>query len=238
MGTYKKENTTSYTLGITLSIELLKTKPEVVKTVYFHTSFEQGNAYDIITSICKKNHIEVVTSNKIFNALSQKENCYVICEFYKFSLPIDLNENHVVLVNPSDPGNLGTIMRSMLGFGINNLAIIEPGVDHFNPKTVRSSMGAIFHMNVEYFKSFAEYQEHVSNRDYFPFMLKAKDTLPNIHKYKTKEVYSLIFGNEATGLPDEFLNIGTPIIIEHSKMIDSLNLTIAASIALYEVTKK
>ncbi len=54
---------------------------------------------------------------------------------------------------------------------------------------------------------------------------------------KFKTPFSLIFGNEATGLPKEFLNIGESVIISHSKNIDSLNLTIAASIAIYESTK-
>ena len=52
-----------------------------------------------------------------------------------------------------------------------------------------------------------------------------------------KEPYSLIFGPEASGLSDDFLEIGTPLIIKHNKMIDSLNLDNAVSIALYEFTK-
>jgi len=49
--------------------------------------------------------------------------------------------------------------------------------------------------------------------------------------------FSLVFGNEATGLPSEFSGIGHPIRIEHTDNIDSLNLPIAASIALYAATK-
>ena len=49
--------------------------------------------------------------------------------------------------------------------------------------------------------------------------------------------FSLVFGNEATGLDDSFLSVGTSVIIAHSDRIDSLNLPIAASIAMYEATK-
>ena len=49
--------------------------------------------------------------------------------------------------------------------------------------------------------------------------------------------FSLIMGNEATGLDPSFQNVGKPIRIEHSSNIDSLNITIAASIGLYEATK-
>ena len=53
----------------------------------------------------------------------------------------------------------------------------------------------------------------------------------------TRGRYSLVFGNEATGLPEEFANTGTPVVIPHLKGIDSLNLPVAAGIAMYEATK-
>ena len=63
--------------------------------------------------------------------------------------------------------------------------------------------------------------------------------LPNqpLHDVKPQGKFSLIFGNEATGLPHEFSKIGKSVIIPHSDRIDSLNLPIAASIAMYEATK-
>lgn len=237
MALYKRENNTSYTLGITLTIELLKTRPNLVKQVYFHTNFDKKEAYDLIVELCNKYKINIVTSNKIFNVLSQKDNCYVIAEFYKFDSKINKDANHLVLVNPSDSGNLGTIMRSSLGFNIKDIVIINPAVDCFNPKSIRSSMGAIFHLNIQYYSSFEEYYNENLTRDYFPFMLKAKYELSNITMLLTDKNYSLIFGNEATGLDDSFLKVGNPIIIKHSSKIDSLNLPIAVSIALYEVSK-
>ena len=128
-----------------------------------------------------------------------------------------------------------TIMRSAAGFGITDLVIITPAVDHFDPKTVRASMGALFHLNISVFSSFEEYKKQYGNREMYPFMLKAKKKLSEL---KVSKPYSLIFGNEATGLPDSFLNEGTSVIISHSNRIDSLNLPIAASIALYEATKE
>ncbi|MBQ1826888.1 MAG: hypothetical protein II126_02850, partial [Erysipelotrichaceae bacterium] len=51
------------------------------------------------------------------------------------------------------------------------------------------------------------------------------------------QVYSLVFGNEATGLADKFQQYGTSVIIRHLNTIDSLNLCNAVSIALYEFTR-
>ena len=234
---YKKNQETSYTLGITLSIELLKERPELVKMVYFHPSFNDGSAKDLITDLASKSAIPILTQTKIFNTLSQKENCYVIVEFEKKVAEIDKNCNHLVLVNPSDAGNMGTIMRSAVGFGFCDLVIITPAVDHFNPKVVRSSMGALFHLRISTYASFEDYLSDNLPHDYFPFMLKAKHRLGSNLVPQSELPYALIFGNEATGLPDSFLNVGTPLIISHSKAIDSLNLPTAVGIALYEFSK-
>lgn len=235
MKRYRREDEVSYALGITLTFELLKFSPEYATKVYIHSQMQRGESFDKLSSLCKELKIPMEFSDKPFNILSQKENCFCIGEFKKFDRPVSKGANHVVLHNPSNAGNMGTIMRSAAGFGITDLVIITPAVDHFDPKTVRASMGALFHLNISVFSSFEEYKKQYGNREMYPFMLKAKKKLSEL---KVKKPYSLIFGNEATGLPDSFLNEGTSIIISHSNRIDSLNLPIAASIALYEATKE
>ena len=233
MKKYKKSDLESYTLGTTLTLELLNKKIEYVKRVYIHSKQEKNETYEKIVNICKNNNIEILMSDKTINSLSDKDNCYVIGVFEKFESEIIDNENHIVLVNPSNMGNLGTIIRSSVGFGINNLVIIKPAVDIFDPKVIRSSMGAIFNLNYKYYDSFSDYSKNYK-REYYPFMLKAKTNLNNVEK---KYPCSLIFGAEATGLDDSYLKIGTPVIIKHKNIIDSLNLDNAVSIALYEFTK-
>ena len=234
MKKYKKSDLESYTLGTTLTLELLNKKLEYVTRVYIHSKQEKNETYLKIVDICKNNNIEIIYSDKIINNLSDKENCYIIGVFKKFDTKIDYTKNHIVLVNPSNMGNLGTIIRSSVGFNINNLVIISPGVDIFNPKVIRSTMEAIFNLNFSYFDTFSDYLNKCNDREFYPFMLKAKTNLKDI---KINKNYSLIFGNEATGLSDLYLNIGTPIIIKHGNNIDSLNLDNAVSIALYEFTK-
>ncbi len=231
---YKKGNPESYTLGTTLTIELLKQKPHICKQVYLHQDC-QGVGADTIIELCKQNNVPYEYNNKVFNVLSQKENCFAIGIFSIFEEELDPDTNHVVLVNPSNSGNLGTIMRSMCGFGIKDLAIISPAVDIYDPKAVRGSMGALFDIRFKYFDSFDDYLDSVNKRTLYPFMLQAKESLGNVQfEYPS----SLVFGNEASGLPREFLQIGKPLIINHSHDIDSLNLPIAVSISLYEYTKK
>lgn len=231
---YKKENDFSYSLGVTVTIELLKQRPQTVEFVYFHSQFNSEETKKLIKELCEKNNIQIVCNDKIFNVLSNKENCYVIGEFKKYKADIDFNQSQVVLVNPSNTGNLGTIIRSMLGFDIKNLAIIEPAVDIFDPKTIRASMGAVFNVNFTYFKTIQEYEKHASNLAKYSFMLDGKNVLQKLKK--TNSNYALIFGNEASGLPDYYKKF-SPVFINHSKAIDSLNLQTAVSIALYEFTK-
>lgn len=231
---YKKNDDTSYTLGATLSIELLKTHPECVRRVYFHSKLNSLDIISTIDSYCDKHKIPVEQNDRVFRVLSQKDNCFVITIFEKYYTTLSENNRHVVLFEPSNTGNLGTIMRSMLGFQVKDLVIIRPGSDCFDPKAIRASMGAMFHLNIMYFDAFEDYRALYPNYSLFPFMLDS-------HAQSLKDIRfplnsSFIFGNEARGLPDHFAKIGTPIRIFHGPDIDSLNLPIAVSIALYEGT--
>ena len=138
------------------------------------------------------------------------------------------------MVNPGDMGNLGTIIRTMIGFGIEDLAIIRPGVDIFDPKAIRASMGAMFQIRFKYYDSFDDYlKEHQHN--IYCLMLKGATS---IHHTPIQKPYSVVFGNESSGLPDEFLNYGKSVLIPHTSRIDSLNLSMALGITLYEFTKE
>ena len=128
-------------------------------------------------------------------------------------------------------------MRSAVGFGYQNLAIILPGVDSYDPKTIRASMGAVFHLNIQTFESFQAYQNPFTTRTYYAFMLdSAAKRLTDVNPISKN--YSLIFGNEASGLPSEFATFTTPIFIPQNQKIDSLNLSVAASIAMFELSTR
>lgn len=236
---YKRESSYSYTLGATLTYELLKTHPELIQRVFLRPNIKHGNDLEQIIAALKQRHIEIIESTKAFNILNAKSNCLLIAEFQKPATQLDYSANnpHIVLVNPSDAGNLGTIMRSAVGFGYQNLAIILPSVDPYDPKTIRASMGAVFHLNIQTFESFQAYQNPFTTRTYYAFMLdSAAKRLTDVNPIPKN--YSLIFGNEASGLPSEFATFATPIFIPQNQKIDSLNLSVAASIAMFELSTR
>ncbi len=232
---YKQKSDYSYTLGAFPTFELINTRPENVREVLVSNGFTEREKLE---GLCRKNNISIRTDDKTINRLSDKENVYVIGVFNKYSDRIKTGSNHLMLVNPSNMGNAGTIIRSALAFGIKDLAIISPGIDVFNPKVVRGSMGAIFHINIEYFDSFDAYSgKHCAgsgnDRKCFSFMLDKNAGMLTPDNVPDAAVYTLIFGNEASGLPKEYADFTYPLMLPQSDEVDSLNLTIAAGIGMY-----
>ena len=232
---YRHELEVSYALGATLTYELINCAPESVTRVFVSPSADEGGSEGIrkLLGRCRELGIPLEEGDKAFHILSPKGNCFVIGEFRKTDKRISRGI-HLVLVNPSDAGNLGTIIRTAAGFGIGNVAVIRPGVDHYDPKVVRASMGAVFHVAVEYFRSIEDYRERFSENILYAFMLSAATPITETEK---QEPCSLVFGNEAAGLPDEYKDFCNAVVIKHSQNIDSLSLPMAAGIAMYEFTK-
>ena len=232
---YEKDSQLSYSLGAFPTFELLLNKPNDVVCVYYHEKTTFSQDITKIKNYCENNNIPFKQNSKIINSIAKKDNVFIMAEFKKFSDNLD-NGNQIVLVNPSDMGNAGTIMRTSLGFGYKNLVLITPCIDVFNPKVIRSSMGAIFSLNIKHYPSFEEYAKHNDIKKYL-FMLDGKNILQDID-IKENENHALIFGNEATGLDDSLKKYGDTVLIKHSNKIDSLNLSISIGIAIYDFSKK
>ena len=153
--------------------------------------------------------------------------------FGKFEDEPDPGKPHIVLHNPGDSGNIGTILRTALGLGIEDVALVRPCADVFDPKVVRASMGAMFRLRIRVYDDFEEYREKYTGRTLYPFMLDASVPLQEAVKEKA-EKWTLVFGNEGRGLPKEFAAYGQAVRIESNEKVDSLNLGIAAAIGIYE----
>jgi rRNA methylases len=234
---YNKKMEHSYTLGAFPTIELLLCRPKDVIKVLIHSQLYRDKQFEKIVDLCEKNNIKLEEANKVIERIRDKENCLVIGVFQKYTNILNKEKDHVVLVNPSDMGNIGTIIRTCVGFGIKDLAIISPGVDIYNPKVVRASMGSLFHLYFIYFNSFEEYKNNAGERHMYPFMLEGATELTKLSREKTAN-YSLVFGNEASGLDAAYQREGTSVFIPHSSEIDSLNLSMAVGIGLFEFTRK
>ena len=239
---YKRDSEVSYALGATLVAELLKTQPRAIKRVFLRPTEKQGSQLKQIINKLKTRGIEIIESTKAFNILGAKDNCLLVAEFRKKCLyepQSDVlrmpGQKNIILVNPSDSGNLGTIVRSAAAFGFKEISIITPAVDPYDPKVIRASMGAIFHLLVSVQNEPVIYPEECNN--FFAFILdKNAKSLDDIDPISCKHKdLTLIFGNEAAGLPKNFCTKygATPVFIKQSANVDSLNLGVAASIAMH-----
>lgn len=226
---YKHDSDTSYALGMALTIDLVQSKRDDVQAVFVSSKITDSSELRQLTTMCQKSGIPIEHNDKAFNILSPKGNIFVIGAFRKFSSSLATG-NHVVLVNPQDAGNLGTIIRTAVGLNIPNIAIIRPAVDIFDPKVIRSSMGAVFRTNFQYFNDFNDYKKAFSNQNLYSFMLKASTP---INEVSFDDPYSLIFGNEASGLSDSFAEWSKTVIIPQTTLVDSFSLPIAVSIAMF-----
>lgn len=233
---YKSGLDYSYAPGIFPSMECLTYRPEKVRRLLVHSSAAGREGAEKLCALAEARRIRIEEADKALARISGKENCYAAAVFEKFEDELKEDASHIVLHNPGDFGNVGTILRTALGLGIEDVALVRPCADVFDPKTVRASMGAMFRLRIRVYDSFEEYREQFPERKLYPFMLDASVPLQEAVKDKPK-AWTLVFGNEGHGLPAAFARMGQAVRIESNDKVDSLNLGIAAAIGLYEFMK-
>ena len=234
---YKAELDYSYAPGAFPAMECLLHRPECVRRVLVHSRAEGTEAAEKLTRLAETLHVRVEVADKALARLSGKENCFAAAVFGKFSDALTPGAPHVVLHHPSDSGNVGTILRTALGFGVEDVAMIRPCVDVFDPRTVRASMGSLFSLRVRVYESFNDYLAEHPGRALYPFMLDGSRSLPEVLEGDIPADWTLIFGNEGSGLPPAFAGMGQPVRIPSNDRIDSLNLSVAAAIGIYGFTR-
>ena len=141
-------------------------------------------------------------------------------------------ERCIYLHEVQDPGNLGTILRTLAWFGNFRLLLSPNSVDPFNSKVVRSSMGAIFHVPMELDVELADLG---SRFDKFAY-LDMDGAAVNSPEFCDFPCY--LFGNEARGVPREALMDfnATAFTIPGSGAIESLNLASAVNMSVYQLS--
>ena len=139
---------------------------------------------------------------------------------------------------PASHTDVPTAMRTLANDRLHqDIAVIRPCVDVFDPKTVRASMGSIFQLRLHVYDDFSQYQAQFPEHTLYPFMLDGSKSLPDVLG-DIPDRWTLIFGNEGSGLPPEFSRLGQPVRIPSSNKVDSLNLSIAAAIGIYAFARR
>tara|TARA_B100000287_G_scaffold57903_1_gene50939 strand:- start:713 stop:1462 length:750 start_codon:yes stop_codon:yes gene_type:complete len=191
-----------------------------------------------IINLCKKKNIPyTIISDKVMKSISDTKNPSGVLGISELKPPTEMNLNSkrwLYLYKISDPGNLGTILRSAAWFNIKNIALSKDSTDPYIPKTIRSATGAHMHLNIYQEVDFKTYLGH----DYYLLGTDQNSnyTLEN-SDYNKKIV--LFLGNESEGISASIKKKMDKLIsIKKLGYGESLNVSIAGSIIMDKLAIK
>ena len=178
--------------------------------------------YEVTSKVMDK--IKSVNTSKILGIATKKENLEYI------------GKRYLMLDKVSDPGNLGTIIRSAVAFNIDTIILSKNTVDLYNSKVLRSTQGMIFNINIVVSDLEKEIKE-LKNKNYKILTTKVDGgkLIKNIEK---KEKFVIIIGNEGNGVSEQLQQLSDEYIyIKMNEKCESLNAAVATSIILYELSR-
>lgn len=178
-----------------------------------------------------------VIDEKINKAFSNLDTAPGICAVYaKEKKEIDFNAPVVYLNGISDPGNLGTIMRSALAFSLKNIAADEFCADIYNYKTINAAKDAIFKLNIAVDKNLALLKKLKQEMKIFSTRMKSAEDAVMLKKRKK---FCLVLGGESRGVSEEIEKLADGFVtIEMSGDLESLNVAAAAAIIFYIINRQ
>jgi TrmH family RNA methyltransferase len=192
-------------------------------------------------------HVEEISDTsyeelKQISTLKTPHNALAVIRMNEKSmnLPQIFKELSVVLDFVQDPGNLGTIIRAAGWYGMKNIICSPDCVDVYNPKVIQASMGAILNVNV-FYSDLKEFLNSAlkSNLPVFGTFLEGE----SIYSYDLDNKGIILLGNESKGISEDLLPFVTskimiPRFSETKQGIDSLNVSMAASIVFSEFRRR
>jgi TrmH family RNA methyltransferase len=190
-------------------------------------------------------NIEIIEiSNTVYKKLALRETTEGVLAVVK-SKDLDLNSiafgdnNPLILVaeSPEKPGNIGALLRSADAAGIDAVLIANPRTDMYNPNIIRASIGCVFTTKIatgttsEIISFLKEHKIHIYGA--------ALTASVEYHTIDYKKPCAIIVGTEATGLSEEWLqNTTSNILIPMRGTIDSMNVSVSASIIIFEAIRQ
>ena len=210
-----------------------------------HSVLEAYKTGSIIELILEKDEVLpfdlpcVYVTNEIINKISSLEtpsNIMALCKINNDN--VELGNRILLLDNVQDPGNLGTIIRSAVAFNVDSIVLSPDCVDVYNPKVLRSTQGMIFHIPI-IVRDLFETIDTIKKEEIPVYGTRVEfgEDVSSL-KEKDKVKYALVMGNEGNGVKRELLEkCDKNLFIDMSEKVESLNVSVAASILMYELNK-
>jgi TrmH family RNA methyltransferase len=173
---------------------------------------------------------DTVNSQGVLGVLRKPSYSLAELDFKKDALLLIIN-------GLQDPGNLGTIIRTASGAGVSAVLMTKGTVDLYNPKTIRATMGSIFHLPV--LQDF-ENKELIAWLDKQGVETYVADAKGDFFYFDVDMLglTAIVIGNENQGPAIEWKYKNKQLKIPLSKKTESLNASAAASILLYEAVRQ
>lgn len=163
-----------------------------------------------------------------------------VCRMQEQSLEQLLASGKLLLIldRVGDPGNIGTMLRTADAAGVGGIILLKGTADIYAPKTVRSSMGSLFHVPV--LSGVAE-QEFIDNakKAGYQLLVTALDGADNLYQADLKGRLAFVMGNEAGGVSASLLQQADKrVFIPMRGKAESLNVAMAAGIVMFETMRR
>lgn len=177
---------------------------------------------------------KIYVSENVLKSISLLKTPQYVMALCKIVDDKEIKGSRILLIdNVSDPGNLGTIIRSSVAFNIDTIILSEDSVNLFNDKVVRSSEGMIFNTNIITMNLKTAIDE-IKSRGIKVYGTDLKGS-KYLSEFDKPSSFALVLGNEGMGTKKEILDLcDENIKIEMSNSCESLNVGVAGSIILYE----
>tara|TARA_Y100001970_G_C14188119_1_gene833760 strand:- start:10 stop:771 length:762 start_codon:yes stop_codon:yes gene_type:complete len=217
--------------------QALDSKYSILK-IWINHDFKDSNP-KFIQHIQKKQISLNEISNKIMDKITDTKSPSGVIAIMNIPKGDIKKMNHQILAldNISDPGNLGTIIRTANWFGIKNILLSEDCVDPYNSKVLRSGMGSHFSMNIvtkNLEKQISKYKKE--NFKIIATDLNTKNTMSDLKINSNNWV--ILLGNEAHGISKSVLESSDyRIKIPQGGNIESLNVAVTCGILLYHISR-
>ena len=204
-----------------------------IVTIFCSDNFLKENKSWVQKHVKKNNIIKTIDKKTLFKVSNTKspQGILAVCDIPKQN-PIKLTiDRWIYLDKISDPGNMGTLIRSCAWFGINNIALSPKCADPYNPKSIRAAMGAHFVVTLHTNSNLSIFK---NTHKIIAADLKGK----NATTYDFPKKCVLVLGSEAHGISNQNLDcIEDFIFINKIGSGNSLNVSIAGSILMYLLMK-
>ena len=200
----------------------------IFEYIWINENMKSNKDIKVLLDIIKQKNIRFnfESEKKIKSISNTKNNQGILAlvnikDFYKNQA---FTNKIVILDQVSDPGNLGTIIRTCAWFNIKSLILTKNSADVYNPKCLRSGIGGHFYLNNCIYLSNNEILDFLKLNNYFVYCADSKSE--PFTQTENLEKWALILGSEAHGINKE-LKIGKEVSIPGNGKIESLNVSVA-----------